>query len=169
MNRILNLTCPASHLEHFIAKKTGDKNIVNYFVTSLGLGFHLHKHENAEQLKMALQRLEIEEIRFFQDVYCPFIQNALKKSRPQEFYIDHVLEEIYSEQAACPDFKKADDHNKAKKLAESNLVRQMEALQLNPTLASYIVQSKLVLKGIIVHKAEGKVVSEFEYSPRFSA
>ncbi|MCC5937902.1 MAG: hypothetical protein JJU34_11530 [Lunatimonas sp.] len=169
MNRILNLICPTSHLEHFISRKTNDENIVNYFVTSLGLGLHLHKQDQAEQLKTTLQTLEIVEIRLFQDVYCPFIQNALEKARPREFYIDHILEGIYSEQAAMADFSKADYQSKAKKIAERNLVTQLEAMHGNPTLASYILQRNLVLKGIIVNKTEGAILREFKYLPRYSA
>ncbi|WP_209330715.1 hypothetical protein [Lunatimonas salinarum] len=169
MNRILNLICPTSHLEHFITKKTYHENVVNYYVTSLGLGLHLHKQDQAEQLRTTLERLNIEEIRLFQDVNCPFIQNVIDRSRPCEFFIDQVLEEIYSQEVSYTDFEKADYQNKAKKIAERNLIRQMETLQQHTTLSSYIEQRNMALKGLIVNKAENAVVKEIEYSPRYLA
>ncbi|EON74776.1 hypothetical protein ADIS_4747 [Lunatimonas lonarensis] len=169
MNRILNLICPTSHLESFIAKKTAGRNIANYYVTSLGVALHLHKKDDAENLKTILSQYEIEEIHLFQDVFCPFIKNTLEKKRPSEFYIDRILEKILHEQIRQEEFWKADYRSKAGQLAEKNLLLQIQSIHQNPLLTDYITKQKLLLKGIIIDKSENKILRELSYSPKISA
>lgn len=144
----LFIVCPFSCLESRLTHQYG---LDKYFLTYSGAIVQYHDYHYISEVREFITREGIRSITVVNDTSCRFINNIIKRAQCEGFPAEKHLEELYVENYIA-DFKGRNLEQQQLKLAELNVIKQIENLADSTILGSYIAENGIIIKGLVTSK-----------------
>lgn len=164
----LFIICPFSNLEFFLQKYFG-KN--SFFLTFSCAIIETQDYQYLETIRDFIVTQNIQTVYIVNDVNCRFINNIISNKKSLGLWSENILQNLYFEEYFTH-FKNKPLAYQQYKLAELNVMNQINNMQHFSLLQTLLINNSFDLKGLITCMNTQKVkeikTKELAYEPKFT-